>query len=282
MRTMITNLNNNYVTPRLQGRTGNIMFEVAHAYAQSLEHNRQLVVPSKESSTAHQVDTLYRKVNFDIEVYNQTQNTKEVWAQFHYTPVTPAIDRPSAFCGYYQSEKYFGKYKEAVRDLFSPPLTFIDKALKEYPFFKTGKVAAINVRRGDYLQKPNEHPVVTVEYINEAYSKLPPHETLLVMSDDPKWCKENIDLPNMVISDNTKFWDEEGLWLLSLCDHFIISNSTFSWWGAWLSRSENKTVIAPQTWFGPLYDNYNPKDIYCEGWIQIPTYWDNGFIKLKK
>ena len=242
---MITNLSNNYVTPRLQGRTGNIMFQVAHAYAQALEHNRQLVVPSKESSTGHQVDTLYRKVAFDIEVYNQTQNTKEVWAQFHYTPVVPAIDRPSAFCGYYQSEKYFGKYKEAVRDLFSPPLSFIEKALIEYPFFKTGKVAAINVRRGDYLQKPNEHPVVTVEYINEAYSKLPPHETLLVMSDDPKWCEENIDLPNMVISDNTKFWDEEGLWLLSLCDHFIISNSTFSWWGAGLSRSDNKTVIYP-------------------------------------
>lgn len=282
MRTITTNLTANYITPRLQGRTGNIMFQIAHAYAQALEHNRQFVVPSKGSSTSHQVDTLYRKLAFDIQLHNQTQGTQEVWGEFHYVPVTPTVNTPTAFCGYYQSEKYFGKYTEAVRNLFSPPLTFIDKALAEYPFFRTGKVAALSVRRGDYLEKPNEHPVITIEYINEAYSKLPPHDNLLVMSDDPQWCKENIDLPNMVISDNNKFWDEQGLWLLSLCDHFIISNSTFSWWGAWLSRSENKTVIAPDTWFGPQYDNLTAKDVYCEGWIQIPTYWDNGFIKLKK
>jgi hypothetical protein len=80
---------------------------------------------------------------------------------------------------------------------------------------------------------------------------------------------------------NEKYWDCEALWLLSLCDHFIISNSTFSWWGAWLSRSDNKIVISPSTWFGPDVAE-DSKDIWCDSWIKIPTYWDDGFIKLTK
>ena len=91
----------------------------------------------------------------------------------------------------------------------------------------------------------------------------------------------NINLPNMVFNDNSKFWDEEGIWLLSLCHHFIISNSTFSWWGAWMSRNPNKIVISPSTWFGPGVKE-DPKDIWCDGWIKILTKYDNGFIVLDK
>ena len=113
----------------------------------------------------------------------------------------------------------------------------------------------------------------------EAYKHLPPHDKLLIMSDDIEWCKQNINLPNVVFSDNSKFWDGTGLWLLSLCHHFIISNSTYSWWGAWLSRNNNKTIISPSTWFGPDI-NENTSDIYCNGWIKIPTKYSEGKIIL--
>ena len=102
----------------------------------------------------------------------------------------------------------------------------------------------------------------------------------MVVSDDIEWCKENIKLPNVIFNDNNKYFNHEALWLLSLCDHFIISNSTFSWWGAWLSRSDNKIVISPDTWFGPDIKD-NPKDIWCEDWIKIPTKWVDGFLQLK-
>ena len=65
-----------------------------------------------------------------------------------------------------------------------------------------------------------------------------------------------------------------------MCHNFIISNSSFSWWGAYLSRRKNKIVISPETWFGPE----GPKiwdDIYANGWIILPTYFDNGFIYPK-
>ena len=277
MKKSTTLLTDNYITCRLRGRTGNMMFELAHGYAKALKYNRQFIAPLENGAELFQ-QNLFRKVDFyNTELFENTI----IHAPFHYTSLEPYVDTPTVFSGYYQSEKYFEGFAEAVKSLYFPPPEFIEKAIAEYPFLGTSTVAAISVRRGDYLTQSSYHPVVDLTYINEAYKQLPPHDVLLVMSDDIEWCKENINLPNVVFSDNTKFWNHEGIWLLSLCDHFIISNSTFSWWGAWLSRASNKIVIAPETWFGPDIIE-NTDDLYCPGWIKIPTVYENGFIIANK
>lgn len=275
-----TTQTSNFITSRLQGRTGNIMFQLAHGYAKALEYNRQFIAPSQDSSTGLLENNILRKLDFNIGKSEGLERAKFVQSTFAYSDIKPADDKPTVFVGWYQSEKYFGRYSEAIRDLYSPPMSFVDKALSDFPFLENSTVAALNVRRGDYLTQPTRHPVVTVEYIEEAYKHLPHHDYIIIMSDDIAWCKENVKLPNSVFIENNKYWDNEGIWLLSLCDHFIISNSTFSWWGAWLSRTPNKVVVAPDTWFGPDLQE-DTKDIYCEGWIKVPTRWDNGFIKLK-
>jgi len=275
-------LQHNYITSRLQGRTGNMMFQIAHGFVKALEHNRQFVVPSEESSSKHLEKNLFRKLDFLISKIPQSEVSKHIWGSFTYDKIdSPANDIPTVYAGWYQSEKFFGDYNQVVKDLYSPTLEFTQKALKDFPFLNNLVVAALNVRRGDYLTQPTRHPVITLDYINEAYRNLPQHDILLIMSDDINWCKENIKLPNSVFVDPSKYWDHEGIWLLSLCDHFIISNSTFSWWGAWLSKTNNKIVISPDTWFGPDVAE-DPKDIWCDNWIKIPTYWNNGLIELKK
>lgn len=279
MRKTHTILTNDFITSRLQGRTGNIMFQLANGYVKSLEYNRQFVAPFSESSTGHLEKNLFRKLDFLLPVTLGIKNASYITPPFTYSEFSPTIDNPTVFQGWYQSEKFFGKYTEVVKDLFSPSPEFYQKVFKDFPFLTYSTVAAINVRRGDYLTQPTRHPVITLEYIEEAYKYLPPHDVLLVVSDDIEWCKKNIKFPNIVF--NETYWDQDALWLLSLCDHFIISNSTFSWWGAWLSRTDNKIVVSPSIWFGPDVVE-DPKDIWCSSWIKIPTKYDNGFIVLDK
>jgi hypothetical protein len=255
------------------------MFQIAHGYAKALEFNRQFVVPYQESTSSHLENTLFRKIPFSIKTSTQSFDVKTIWGKFNFEELHPSENTPTAFAGWYQSEKYFKKFKEPVIDLFSPPISFLNKVFQIYPFFRNRIVAAINVRRGDYLTQPNRHPVVSKEYIENAYQRLPFHDKLLVVSDDIEWCKDNLKLPNTVFNDNSIFWDAEALWLLSLCDHFVISNSTFSWWGAYLSRSEDKTVIAPETWFGPEIQEPT-QDLYCDDWIKLKTYYQDGQIKF--
>ena len=272
-------LTNNYITCRLQGRTGNIMFQIANGFVKSLEYNRQFVVPAKESSTGHLERGLFRKFDFHIDKIPEPSVSKHFWGPFHFGNIDqPENDRPTAYCGWYQSEKFFGNYKEVVKDAFSPTTEFIHRAKTEFPFLQKSVVAAINVRRGDYLTQPRRHPVITLDYINEAIKLLPPHDYTIILSDDFQWCRENIKGTNLIFPD--KYVDQDAMWLLSLCDHFVISNSTFSWWGAYLSRNSNKVVVSPSTWFGPDVGE-DPKDVWCDGWIKIDTRWKDGYIVLK-
>ena len=88
----------------------------------------------------------------------------------------------------------------------------------------------------------------------------------MVVSDDIQWCRDNITLPNCIFAN---FTDYEALWLISLCQHFVISNSSFSWWAAYLSTNNNKVVITPDTWGGWEFTDYiNMSDIWCDGWIK--------------
>ena len=136
----------------------------------------------------------------------------------------------------------------------------------------------INVRRGDYLHSPNYHPVVTPEYLHKALDWIPNTTCYLIASDDIPWCKENIHLPNSVYLEGYNSYEQ--LWILSMCQNFVLSNSSFSWWAAYLSRHPNKIVVAPETWFGPEYP-HGWDSMYCNDWIIAPTYFDNGLIKPK-
>jgi len=197
-----------------------------------------------------------------------------------YSPSFPADDKPTVFHGFCQSEKFFKENIVAIKKLFSPTQEFVQRCIANYSELASNNVTAINVRRGDYLTQPDNHPVVTREYIYKALECIPNKEYIYVISDDIPWCIENINLPNITFVSYTTW---EALWLLTLCKHFVISNSTFSWWGAYLGEKPGSIVVAPDTWFGPGVHSrgHYETDIYQQNWIKVPTYWDNGEIKLK-
>ena len=144
--------------------------------------------------------------------------------------------------GYYQTEKYFKHIEDEIRKDFS----FDQELLDTCKGFIEGDTISLHIRRGDYVVNPN-HPTQTMEYYEEALSKLP-ELPVIVFSDDSEWCKQQ------KLFDNDRFMIAEGnttdcdLCLMSLCKYHIIANSSFSWWGAWLAKSQK--VIAPKNWFG--------------------------------
>ena len=260
-------LNNDYIVPALGGRLGNNMFMVAHAYVQGLNHNKQMVIAKDQ--------LVYEGNDYSQNVFSKFDFIDEFVENHNCNPKVPSNDKHTIYVGYYQSEKFFERYSENIKSLFGPPLEFINRIRTEIPVIFTTEVTVINVRRGDYLHYPNYHPTVSPEYIFKAL-QLVPSKQYLIASDDIPWCKEHLNLPNAIYLEGWK--SHEQLWIMAMCHHFIISNSSFSWWAAYLSRHPGKIVIAPQTWFGPEAPQ-NWADMYCKDWTILPTYFDNGLIK---
>lgn len=168
--------------------------------------------------------------------------------------------------GYFQSAKYFDEH--LVRSIFSPDSAMIDYLRKKYgKWLDSPGVTGISVRHGgDYLRIPDRHPFVGFGYFKRAISSFPENTQFIVCSDDIHWCKKHFR--------GGRFHFIEGesvlvqLYVHALCQNNIISNSSFSWWGAWLNANPGKKVIAPAVWFG-MSTNYDTTDLLWEGVVRI-------------
>ena len=176
--------------------------------------------------------------------------------------------------GYWQNEKYFNSYRNDILKLFhfsdkvnnAENISFINKINFE-------KSVCLNVRRTDFLTNP-EHNTIDVNYYKKAKelieNKINKKLNYFIFSDDIKWCQENLNFINnkFIVTHEyagNKFFNY--LYLMSNFKNYIIPNSSFAWWAAWLSKHDNKLVIAPKKWSG-LYDN-DKIDIVPPDWIRI-------------
>ena len=159
--------------------------------------------------------------------------------------------------------------------MFEPTEEFVIKMFEKYPQLSNPNTLSIHIRRGDCFMNPDIHPMVTKEYADRAVELLPEHSTIFVFSDDKLWVKENLEFQDIVIVEGLE--DFEEMWLMSLCQNHIISNSTFSWWGTFLNKNENKKIVAPSIWFGPRGPQ-NFKDIYEPYWSVIEVTYKDGWL----
>lgn len=171
--------------------------------------------------------------------------------------------------GYWQHEQYFANIEEIIRHEFT---------LKQPPVAQVRQLAdtinqcmavSLHIRRGDYISNPEVqqfHGSCNLDYYQTCIAQIVqyvdyPH--FFVFSDDPDWVVDNlvIEYPVTFVTNNH---DYEDLWLMSLCKHHIIANSTFSWWAAWLNLHPNKRIFAPRRWFNkPELRDLSP----------VPTDW---------
>ena len=128
-----------------------------------------------------------------------------------------------------------------------------------------GKAISLHIRRTDHLLKPTYHPVLPLTYYEDALSKFPSDLPVIVFSDEPHWVNmtEFFDDDRFLVSESGD--NITDMCLMSMCQYQIMANSTYSWWGAWLSNS--KDVIAPKLWFGP--DGQDPRDVYVDRWLYL-------------
>ncbi len=172
--------------------------------------------------------------------------------------------------GYYQTEKYFKHIEDEIRQDF----TFKEEILKPCKEMIEGveKPLALHVRRTDYVTNSENHLNLTTEYYEAALKQFDADRNVIVFSDDPKWCLEQeiFSDDRFIVSENDD--NRVDLCLMSLCDDFIIANSSYSWWAAWLSTNKDKKVIAPVQWFGTkgYTKDHDTKDLIPETWVRIP------------
>lgn len=157
--------------------------------------------------------------------------------------------------GFWQNERYFENQREVLLNEFRPKEKMPPEIEKYAQLIQSKTTLSLHVRRGDYvtLQSAKDfHGVCDMTYYQKALALMAEkvgNFQVLIFSDDIAWCKQNFENNggiDFVEHKCNAVWD---LMLMSMCNHNIIANSSFSWWGAWLNPHKNKIVTMPQQWF---------------------------------
>lgn len=262
------------------GRLGNQMFQYAALRGICAQHNYGYTLPPNFQNKKEMYIYLYdcfnisnlsEKITGWSNYIERSPSTHEFDHNFFYN-CPPQTD----LFGYFQTEKYFKNIEDVIRKEY----TFKDHIVNESKtyfdnLFDDNNVIALHIRRTDYINNSIMR-VLKLSYYKSALSYFDSKIPVLVFSDDIEWCKrqEIFSGDRFKFSKNTTFVD---LCLMSMCKYHIIANSTFSWWGAWLAKSER--TVSPREWYFtnrvriddpylPDYD-WNSVDISPNEWILI-------------
>lgn len=247
------------VTFKPQGRLGNFLFEAATTIAYALKHQLRYSMPTKTNHDFwnpiyfdYLVHPKFKPDQEDI-VINELEMFKWDELPFHET----WRDKQIVLKGYFQNPRYFERYRQEIIDLFG---------LDWKPY--QGWVS-VHVRRGDYLQLTEKHPPVTKQWYEQAMEMFPGYQ-FQFFSDDIEWCRQNFEhREDCHFNISRRSTELQDLADLSCFEHHINSASTFSWWGAWLNRNENKKVVLPKQWFTPKCTTQYTEQIVPKEWIRL-------------
>jgi hypothetical protein len=251
------------ISCNLKGGIGNQLFQISTTYAHALENNDIAVFDFDKCYTPMQG---CKSTKYKDTIFKNVKTTKDFICKNNYTELKHSYDtipysENLLLDGYFQSELYFKNKREEVINLYN--LSYRKNEIEEFIKTIPRPIVSVHIRRGDYLSHNHIYNILTHDYYKQAMD-IYKNCSFLFISDDIEFVKQNY--PNSYYS---TFNDEMiDLILMSLCDHNIIANSTFSWWGAWLNKNDNKTVVGPKKWFSDQSD-IDSKNIIPKSWIQI-------------
>lgn len=268
------------------GRLGNQMFQYAALRGIADYHGYEWMVP---------VPNNYGTGNYGLfECFNMSSvsdknfgifsaQTNVTTGQFHFSEgfYKKCPDNVNIH-DYFQTEKYFKNVEALIRSDY----TFKDEivnACKEV-FDELKKPIFIHVRRGDYVNQPQNHPPCPISYYEKSLKHFDDDCEVLVFSDDINWCKEQefFSSDRFLISEFEDRYEHlsetnDGnikslipyydLCMMTMCTGGIIANSSMSWWGAWLIENPTQPIVAPNPWFGENYSHFVMKDLIPDRWV---------------
>lgn len=287
-----------YIIANIAGGLGNQMFQYAAAYSLAQNKNFKLML---DISDFTKINNRTFQLKYFFNITNSIATNKEVKSILgmrrfflirrilkKINKITPnlLIEEPYIFNerflevensiylqGYWQNYNYFLSYKKKLQNIFKLKSLSSKDILFSDHYLKMNNLTSVHIRKGDYINKNNKnifnqlgtkYYMDSISYIKNMVSK----PFFFIFSDDYNWVKDNIKLPhNEYILMDHSLDSLIDFKLMSLCQHHIIANSTFSWWPAWL-KDENRgdIVIAPKKW---LNTNLEPKGIIMPSWVQI-------------
>ena len=266
---------------RLEAGLGNQMFQWAFGRCVSAVRNEELFFEKHDLDGGN--PRAYSLGAFDIDLkFKEPDGAPqfiETHEKFGFDPDVYKVPNGTHFIGNWQTEKYFDgemvRRELGCREPFSSQTLSVGDQIVREP-----ASCSVHVRRTDYLIPSTiaYHGDVGLDYYDRAMDSIgdyAPDVQFFVFSDDPEWCKDNFRSPCRVVDHNKPGSgatgpgkEHEDLYLMSLCRHAIIPNSSFGWWGCWLRDPKNQGLtIAPKVWFrkeGLRYD-----DIVPDRWIKL-------------
>jgi len=282
------------IISKIYGGLGNQMFQYACGKAVAKRLGARLCFDLSWFKAGNRTFMLYSFPNIKYPVYQDKQDIfKRILRrmglytiqyideqEYSYWSGIESIKSSVHLSGYWQDEKYFIGISSIIKkDFMFPEFDSLEAKNIAKEIIESTCSISIHIRRCDYVEDPkinSVHGICSSDYykkalqiiINKYNGRITPD--LYLFSDDPDWVKNNFDtfgLPSVVVDiQEHKDKPYHDMHLMTLCKHHIIANSSFSWWGAWLS-SRNGIVIAPKRWFAEdSMKDYNPS---IASWMTI-------------
>ena len=253
----------------LVGGLGNQLFQISAGFAHAKKVQTDYAINYKIGSILNGQG--HPHVRYKDNIYKNIPETDDNFfslyrePKFSYTPIPEANNL--CLIGYFQSKKYFHGYEEEIKSLFEFPNSLSKKILNKFNKIKKKKVG-IHFRLGDYREEITKevfHNINYSLYLHEAIKYFGDEYEFIIFSDDLNSLKREVNLKDFINLENNN--EIEDLYSLSQCDSVIISNSSFSWWGAFLGKKKEK-VFCPDKWYGKRGPK-DSQDLYEDSWTKI-------------
>lgn len=247
---------------------GNQLFMIAAASAYAWDNQFTPIFPHLNEPGANR---LYNRDHIFFRLDTQKRDISNVYydLSWEYTPI-PIFSTDISIAGLFQSWKYFHHRRQEILNLFAPSQEVLDYLSEKYAdLIAAPNTVGIHVRTAD-AKIHQVIPFPGLTYYGLAIDCFPPDSLFVVFSDRINWCKKHFKKK----FPGRKFIFSEGndhiqdLFLLSLMKHHIISNSTYSWWAAYMSSNPDQVVVGPQERFNPIF-RIPTNDFYLPEWIRI-------------